>query len=90
MDTRLLPGADLISQGVADLEKRVVSVPALVVSIGRPKLQQLGFELPDTLSDPEKRLYLHLRELYGDAAHSRYNALIRRLVSFEHTAACAS
>jgi hypothetical protein len=26
----------------------------------------------------------------GDAAHSAYNALIRRLVSFERAAACAS
>jgi hypothetical protein len=26
----------------------------------------------------------------GDAAHSAYNALLRRLVSFERAAACAS
>jgi len=26
----------------------------------------------------------------GDAAHSRYNALLRRLLSFAHAAACAN
>jgi hypothetical protein len=31
-------------------------------------------------------LYEVLSEQYGDAAHSRYNALIRRLVSFERAA----
>jgi hypothetical protein len=35
---------------------------------------------------PEQSLYRLLSEQYGDAAHSRYNALIRRLVSFERAA----
>ena len=30
-----------------------------------------------------------LRSVDPDAAHSRYNALIRRLVSFERAAECA-
>jgi hypothetical protein len=32
-------------------------------------------------------LYLLLAETHGDAAHSRYNALVRRLVRFERAAA---
>jgi hypothetical protein len=41
-----------------------------------------------TIDDPELRLYNLLAERYGDAAHSKYNALLRRLVSFERAAAC--
>jgi hypothetical protein len=35
----------------------------------------------------EQRLYELLAERHGDAAQSRYNALVRRLVSFERAAA---
>lgn len=38
---------------------------------------------------PEHRLYAQL-EAEGPAAHSRYNALVRRLVSFERALACVS
>ncbi len=70
-----------------DLQRGVVSREALLVSIGAPRLRRLGLELPTTLSDPEHRLYALLRAEHGDAAHGRYNALIRRLVSFERAAA---
>jgi hypothetical protein len=39
------------------------------------------------LAAPEQRLYRLLSEAHGDAAHARYNALIRRLVSYERAAA---
>jgi hypothetical protein len=39
---------------------------------------------------PEHRLYDFLARDEPDAAHSRYNALIRRLVSFERALECAS
>lgn len=84
-----LPGSDLIEQGLADLSKGIQSVPALLVSIGAPRLKMLGIHMPDPLANPEQRLYEVLREINGDEAHSRYNALIRRLVSFERAAACA-
>src|SRR5438093_38199 len=35
----LLPGADLVEQGIADLAHGVESVPALLVSIGGPRLR---------------------------------------------------
>jgi hypothetical protein len=38
--------------------------------------------------NPEHRLYLRLAADDSDSAHSRYNALIRRLVSFERALAC--
>jgi hypothetical protein len=51
----------------------------------------LGLELPDNLpGDPEHRLYALLAESDSDSAHGRYNALIRRLVSFERAAACVN
>lgn len=83
-----LPGGDLVEQGIFDLEHGVESVPALLVSIGRPRLLQLGYQVPDGFKNPEKKLYLRLAETHQNAAHSKYNALIRRLVSFERAAAC--
>ena len=90
MNGRRLPGDDLIQSGLADLARGKESVPALLVSIGAPRLQRLGIALPRTLPSPERRLYAVLAESDPDAAHSRYNALIRRLVSFERAAECAS
>ena len=83
-----LPGADLIRDGLRDLETGVESVPALLVLVGAPRLRRLGFDVPDTPYFPEDRLYERLAEQHGDGAHSQYNALIRRLVSFERAAEC--
>ena len=85
-----LPGADLVEQGLRDLAAEVESPEALLVSIGAPRLAALGFELPATFPDPEMRLYLLLAREDEDSAHGRYNALVRRLVSFERAAECAS
>ena len=84
-----LPGADLIDRGIADLARGAESAEALLVSIGAPRLRALGWNLPATLPDAEERLYQLLAESGADAAHGRYNALVRRLVSFERAAACA-
>jgi hypothetical protein len=83
-----LPGADLVTAGLADLERGVESVPALLVSIGAPRLEALGVRVPRALPDPERSLYERLRCDDADGAHSRYNALVRRLVSFERALAC--
>jgi hypothetical protein len=83
-----LPGADLIREGLRDLENGVESVPALLVLVGAPRLRQLGFNVPDTPDFPEDRLYARLALEHGNSAHSKYNALIRRLVSFERAATC--
>lgn len=85
-----LPGADLIKRGAADLDGGRESAEALLVSIGAPRLRSMGIELSSSIPSPEHKLYLLLAEEQGDAAHSAYNALIRRLVSFERAAACAS
>ena len=79
-----LPGHELIAGGLADLARgKNDSVEALLIGIGRPRLLKLGFDLPYRFSEcPEHDLYRQLGDSHGDAAHSRYNALIRRLVSF--------
>jgi hypothetical protein len=89
-DLGALPGADMVQHGIADLRAGTESAEALLVSIGAPRLRSVGIELPPPIPSSEHKLYLLLAREKGDAAHSAYNALIRRLVSFERAAACAS
>jgi hypothetical protein len=85
-----LPGGDLIESGLADLARGVRSAPALLVAIGAPRLRELGVDVPAvSVASPEHTLYALLAESSGKAAHSQYNALIRKLVSFERALACA-
>lgn len=90
MDPEAFPGSDLIREGLDDLVRQVESIPALLVSIGAPRLGRLGFDVPTPVVMPEQRLYQLLLRADPATAHSRYNALIRRLVSFERAAECAS
>ena len=89
MEQGTKPGEDLVAKGIADLSRQIESVEALLVSIGAPRLTRIGFSVPPALPNPERRLYERLAESDQDSAHSRYNALIRRLVSFERAAECA-
>jgi len=83
------PGHDLVAAGIEDLAGGVESVPALLVSIGAPRLRRIGLPVPGTLfAGAEHRLYELLSRSDTDSAHSRYNALLRRLVSFERAAEC--
>jgi len=84
-----LPGSDLIAQGVQDLAAGRETAEALLVSIGAPRLRAAGVPVAEPIASPEHRLYALLARERGNGAHSAYNALIRRLVSFER-AACAS
>ncbi|HEX2706414.1 MAG TPA: hypothetical protein VHM66_00210 [Solirubrobacterales bacterium] len=88
-DLETLPGASLVQRGVEDLDAGRKSAEALLVSIGAPRLRSVGIEVSVPIASPEHKLYLLLSRERGDAAHSAYNALIRRLVSFERAAACA-
>ena len=79
------PGADLVAQGLADLSADRLTVNALLVAIGAPRLRRLGLTLPPVAlipKRPEHRLYDLLA--HEPDAHTRYNGLIRRLVSYEH------
>jgi hypothetical protein len=81
-----LPGEELVRKGVADLDRGVESVEALLVSIASNRLGRLGFGISAPVESPELKLYELLAEEDSDSAHSRYNALVRRLVSFERAA----
>lgn len=84
-----LPGNELIESGVRDLRAGRQTTAALLVAVGAPRLTRLGINMPDVLPDnPEHRLYALLEKDGSDSAHSRYNALIRKLVSFERAAEC--
>ncbi|MGH2404305.1 MAG: hypothetical protein ACRDGN_07550 [bacterium] len=89
MASQELPGSDYVRAGLDDLARGIESVPALLVSIGAPRLRTLGFVIENPIPSPEHRLYELLSESDPDGAHSQYNALIRRLVSFERAAECA-
>ncbi len=81
------PGDELVRRGISDLERGAESVESMLVSLGAPRLRRLGLRVPAPFPSPEHRLYQLLSEQHGDAAHSRYNALVRRLVSFERAVA---
>lgn len=81
-----LPGSDLIAQGLHDLAWHVESDAACLVSMAAPRLRLLGVRVPLVLDEPERRLYARLAQRHGDAAHGRYNALVRRVVAFQRAA----
>jgi hypothetical protein len=96
MDFARLPGGELIRQGLEDLAAGRESEAALLVLVGAPRLQGLGVAVPRgaggeaARGSPEHRLYERLAADEPDTAHSRYNALVRLLMSFERAAACAA
>ena len=82
-----LPGEDLIEKGVQDLRAGRETIEAFLVAIGSPRLRRIGIDLPEKLPDnPEHCLYDLLAADDQDSAHSRYNAFIRKLVSYERAA----
>jgi hypothetical protein len=81
-----LPGHDLVTDGLADLAAGRETAAALLVSMASPRLRALGFEVPaGAAPEPSHRLY-ELLEREGPGAHSRYNALVGRIVSFARAA----
>jgi hypothetical protein len=82
----LLPGEDLVTQGLADLAKCILSESALLVLVAGPRLRGLGIEVPKwPLDRPyEHALYSLIEKRLGTGAHSYYNSLIRRIVSYAH------
>ncbi len=83
-DLEHLPSAELMLRGIADLGAQRVTTESLLIAIGAPRLAWLGVDIPGALPrDPESQLYARLARTYGNDAHGRYNAYIRRLIRFE-------
>ncbi len=85
-----LPGYELVRDGLDDLLAGHESEASLVVGMAAPRLRSLGVDVPSgTGGVPSHRLYELLAE--ADAgAHSRYNALVGRVVGFARAAEHAS
>lgn len=86
-DDRLsgLPGEALVRKGLADLKSGQCTTAACLAAIARNRLIAAGViaeEETPTFPEPELQLYQLLRREGGDA-YSRYNSLMRELVSFE-------
>jgi len=82
-----LPGAEIVLPGIKDLEAGRESVNALAVSAAATRLGVGDLAATAKTEEPAAhRLYQRLNVELGDAAHSRYNAILRRVASFARAA----
>ena len=75
-----------MASGLEALHRGEMTVEALLVLVGAPRLRAAGLDVPSTSpadTSPEIALYVAIERRHPTDAHSRYSALIRRLVSFE-------
>jgi hypothetical protein len=83
-DLQSLPGAEIVLTGIADLEAGRTSVNAIAVQCAATRLRGVGLNAPGVEGDvpAAHRLYAQLSDDLGNGAHSRYNAILRRVASF--------
>jgi len=83
-----LPGGELIQRGLSDYAAGRVTQESCLLAVAWGRLQRGGLVLPvkspSRFPEPEMQLYHLLRAEAGDA-YSRYNSLLRRLISFEQS-----
>ncbi len=80
-----LPGAERILEGLRDYQANRHSMAACLVRMARRRLIKAGLLEPSPPRDDGAELDLYqLLSHEGNQAHSRYNSLIRELISFEH------
>jgi hypothetical protein len=79
-----LPGAQRVAEGLRDHREHRHTPASCLVRMARPRLAKAGLmkALPKHDTQAELDLY-QLLASEGNQAYSRYNALIRELVSFE-------
>lgn len=83
--TAQLPGQDLVDAGAADLAAGRETPAALVTAMAAPRLRAIGLNVPAYAGEsPGHALDALLAAEPG--AHSRYNALVARMVSFARAA----
>ncbi|MDP9222726.1 MAG: type II toxin-antitoxin system VapC family toxin [Actinomycetota bacterium] len=82
-----VPGYELVPAGLLDLKEGRSTVQAALVRSASKRLAALGFDVPAWPATNAPDLYQLVVEEVGEGrAHSRYNALRRRLASFLRTA----
>lgn len=83
-----LPGSELVDAGLEDLRAGRETTSAALVRMARPRLRDLGLDVPDTEDDKPAghALYELLATEDRATAHSRYNALVSRMVSYARAA----
>jgi hypothetical protein len=83
-----LPGEELVLEGLGDLSAGRETEAALAIEIAAPRLRALGIDVSPRNDSPgrspEHRLYALLSA--QPDAHSRYNALLRRIASYSRAA----
>ena len=78
-----LPGADLVGAGLEDLKHSRHTTHAMLVAMAAPRLRACGIDVPETgVTQPSHELYDLLAKEAPNGAHSRYNALTARMVSY--------
>lgn len=82
-----MPGWELVSSGIDDLAAGRETIEALLVAGASERLGHIGLQVPGPpIDDATGRLYALVEaEVGAGQAHSRYNALRRRLASFLRT-----
>jgi hypothetical protein len=80
-----LPGGTLIREGLADHRAGRKTIASCLARIASPRLSRAGLIDPEVIKDGDMELELYqLLSGESDRAYSRYNSLLRELVSFEH------
>lgn len=87
-----LPGYEIVSAGLADRLSGQETIASLLVEMAAPRLRSLGLDVGGDRSDragleaPYRLYEMLLAEAGERGAHSRYNALVARIVSFARAA----
>ena len=80
-----LPGAERLREGLRDYRENRHTLSACLVRMARRRLVKAGLIEDSREHDINAELDLYqLMSHEGNQAHSRYNALVRELISFEH------
>jgi hypothetical protein len=81
------PGHEIVAVGLRDLAAGDMTSAALVTAMAATRLRRTGLDVPVTaVTTPGHRLYDLLAADDDRAAHSRYNALIGRVVGYARAA----
>lgn len=78
------PGGEIIAKGLKDIGKGIFnSIEALALLIASPRLNDLGFDIPnEKYKEPNILLYKKLGKKFGNDAHYQYNSMMQRVNKF--------